>query len=73
MEDTDKLVADFLLKGGQVTKIKRKSPRLTSRDWDRLIKATPDQKEKVRLRIEQEKAMQRALSLKPMSKKMKVR
>lgn len=68
---TDDLIQDFLLKGGQITKIKRRSPRLTSRDWDRLNKASPQDRERVRMQIEQEKAMQRALSLKPLSKKMK--
>lgn len=70
-ESTDDLVNEFLLKGGKIEKIKRRSPRLTSRDWDRLNKAPPAEREKVRREIEQEKTMARALRLKKFSKKMK--
>lgn len=69
--NTDDLIQDFLLKGGQITKIKRRSPRLTSRDWDRLNKASPQDRAKVREQIEQEKLFARAMTLKPLSKKMK--
>lgn len=68
---TDDLINEFLLNGGKVTQIKRKTPTLSQRDWKRLQRAPEGEREKVRALIEQEHAMKRALSLKPLSKKMK--
>lgn len=71
-QTNEELIAAFRQNGGQVTKLKtRRSSTMSKRDWNRLMRAPEAERPHLELLIQQEKAMKRALTLKPTSKKMR--